>query len=77
MRLEAARGVDDGRETVAPVMAVADEAAHAGAIPAHHQPIAVMLDFVNPERPEGGRTAFDGRQGSMKPEGRCKTMAGG
>jgi hypothetical protein len=31
-------------------MAVAGEAAYARAIPAHHQPIAVVLDFVNPER---------------------------
>ena len=31
-------------------MAVACEAASALAIPSHHQPIAVMLDFVNPER---------------------------
>jgi hypothetical protein len=30
--------------------AVAREAADAQAIPAHHQPVAVMLDFVNPER---------------------------
>ena len=33
-----------------PVMAVAREAADARAIPAHHQPRAVMLDFVDPER---------------------------
>jgi hypothetical protein len=31
-------------------MAVTREAAEAQAIPAHHQPIAVVLDFVNPER---------------------------
>jgi hypothetical protein len=31
-------------------MAVAREAADAQAIPSHHQAIAVMLDFVNPER---------------------------
>jgi hypothetical protein len=32
----------------------------ARAIPAHHQPIAVMLDFVNPQWPDGGRATFDG-----------------
>ena len=42
--------VDDGREAVGPVMAVAGEAADARAVPAHHQPIAVVLDFVNPQR---------------------------
>jgi hypothetical protein len=46
----AARGVDNGREAVGPVMAVAREAADAQAIPAHHQPVAVMLDLMNPER---------------------------
>jgi hypothetical protein len=43
---------------------------------AHHQPIAVVFDLMDQSGPDGGRTAFDGRQGSMKPEGRCKTMAG-
>ena len=47
-RLDAECSVNDGRDV--PVMAVAGEAADARAIPAHHQPVAVMLDFVNPER---------------------------
>ena len=46
--LDAACGFDNGREAVGPVMAVAREAADPRAIPAHHQPIAVMFDFVNP-----------------------------
>ena len=50
MRLEASGGIDDGREAVGPVIAVAGEAADAHAIPAHHQPVAVVLDFVDPER---------------------------
>ena len=49
-RPDAVGSVNDGREAVGPVMAVAGEAADAGAVPANHQPIAVMLDFVNPER---------------------------
>ncbi len=36
-------------------MTAAREAADARAIPAHHQPIAVVLDFVNPERAGGRR----------------------
>jgi hypothetical protein len=44
--LDAARRVNDGREAVGPIMAVAD----ARAIPAHHQPVAVRIDFVNPQR---------------------------
>ena len=44
------RCANDGREAVGPVMAIASEAADARAIPAHHQSIAVMFDFVNPER---------------------------
>ena len=69
LRLEAERGVNDCREAVGPVMAVAGEAPDARAIPAHHQPIAVVLDFVNQSGPVGGRATFDGRHGWMKPEG--------
>jgi hypothetical protein len=49
LRLEAGGGFDNSQEAGRPVMAVACEAADARAIPAHHQPIAVMLDFVNPQ----------------------------
>jgi hypothetical protein len=42
--------VNDGREALGPVVTVASEAADALAIPAHHQPVAVMLDFVDPQR---------------------------
>ena len=70
------RGLDDGREAVGPVIAVAAEAADAQAIPAHHQPVAVMLDFVNPER-VGGRpvclgelAGFDETGGAAQDHGR-------
>ena len=49
MRVDAKRGVNDGGEAVGPVMTVAGEAVDAPVIPAHHQPVAVMLDFVNPQ----------------------------
>ena len=61
-------------DQVGPVIAVARDAADARAFPAHHQPIAVVLDFVNPERAGRRSDTFDGRQGSMKPEGRCTIM---
>ena len=65
------KSFNDAREAVSPVMTVAREAADPRAIPAHHQPVAVMLDFVAPQRgPVGGRTAFVGWHNSMKPEGR-------
>ena len=48
LRLNAECGIDDGRKAAGPVMAVAREAADAQAIPAHHQPVAVMLDFMHP-----------------------------
>ena len=38
------------RGAVSPVIAVAGEAADARAIPAHHQPIAIVLYFMNPQR---------------------------
>jgi hypothetical protein len=40
-----------------------------GGVAADHQPEAVVLDLVNPAGPIGGRSAGDGRQGSMKPAG--------
>jgi hypothetical protein len=40
----------DRRESVGPIMAACGEAANALAIPAHHQPVPVMLDFMNPVR---------------------------
>jgi len=49
--LDVAGGVNDGRKAVGPVMAVAREAPDPRAIPAHHQPVAVVLDFVNPRWP--------------------------
>jgi hypothetical protein len=38
----------DRREAIGPVMAALGEAANARAIPLHHEPVAVVLDFVNP-----------------------------
>ena len=50
MCLKASSGFDNGREAVGPIVAVPREAADAQAIPARQQPIAVVLDFVNPQR---------------------------
>ena len=67
-------------EAVGPVMAVAGEAADALAIPAHHQPVAVMFDFVDPQR--AGRphrlrrqTWFDEAGGTPHDHGRTATTA--
>src|SRR4029077_5935173 len=49
-RLDAGLGINNGREAIGPVMAVAREAADTRAIPAHHQAVAVVLDLVEPER---------------------------
>jgi hypothetical protein len=49
LRLEASGGFDNGREAVGPIMAALGEAANARAIPAHHQPVAVMFDFGKPK----------------------------
>jgi len=51
-------------------MAVAGEAADARAIPAHHRAIAVVFEFVDPERAGRWSATLDGWHGSMKPEGR-------
>src|SRR5258708_25264178 len=41
-------GLDDQREAARPVVAVAGEQADAGRVAAGHQPIAIVLDLVNP-----------------------------
>jgi hypothetical protein len=51
-------------------MAVAREAADARAIPAHHEPEAVVLDLMDPERAGWWPGHLRRRHGSMKPEGR-------
>jgi hypothetical protein len=40
---------NDGREAVGPVMAVSGKAADPRAVPLHHQPVAVVFDFVDPK----------------------------
>src|SRR4051812_21396328 len=46
-----AAALGDGREAAGPVVAVASEAADtARAFLAHHQPVAVVLNFVDPQR---------------------------
>ena len=74
-RLDAVRSIDDGREAVGPIMTVAGETADPRAIPAHHQAVAVVLDFVDHSGPEGGRATFGGWHGSIKPEG-CLMIMG-
>ena len=51
--VDAEGGINDSREAVSPIVAVAGEAADPRAIPAHHQAVAVVLDFVNPQRTGG------------------------
>ena len=48
------------------------EAADARAIPAHYQPASVVLEFVNPHGPDGGRATFDGRWGFGETLGKLK-----
>jgi hypothetical protein len=42
--------LDDQREPRRPVVPVARQQPHAGGTAARHQPVAVMLDLVNPAR---------------------------
>jgi hypothetical protein len=45
------------------------EQPHRGALAAHDQPIAVVLDFVHPTRASGRRGGQGGTQGSTKSAG--------
>jgi hypothetical protein len=53
------------RITVDPVVAAAREQVHGRAVPAHDQPIAVVLDLVHPAGP-GGRLVSKGRDAGAK-----------
>ena len=58
---ERAPGLHDQREAEAPVDAVVGEQLHAGSVTARHQPVAVVLDLVNPTGTAGGgrKARFD------------------
>ena len=64
MRLEASSSFDNGREAVGPVVAVEGEQPHALALALNDQPVAVVLDFVDPFRPVGTLVPRVGMQGS-------------
>ena len=49
-------------------MAAARKSADPIGIPADHQPVAIVLDLVDPKCPGRCRAAFDGRHGLMKSE---------
>ena len=53
-------------------MTLARDAADVQASPAHHQPVAVVLDLVN-SLPDGGRSVLDGEHGATKTEGKTMT----
>jgi len=53
-----------------PIVAVASEWPDAVTLPPSHQPIAVVLNLVNPRRTLGAFERGLGRQGRMKPRGR-------
>ena len=60
-------GLDHEREAVRPVVAPAGDQPDADRVAAGHEPVAVVLDLVKSSwRPDGGRSAGEGRQGSMK-----------
>jgi hypothetical protein len=57
------------REPARPVIPIAGQQADADGVPTDHEPISVVLDLVLQPGPDGGRSAGEGRQGSMKPAG--------
>ena len=48
--LEPVNGLDDERIARCPIVSVPRQQAYANGIPARHEPVAVVLDFVNPVR---------------------------
>jgi hypothetical protein len=65
-QLEVVHRLDHQREPGGPVIAAAGGQPDADGIALRHQVVAVVLDLVNPTGADGGRSAGDGRQGSMK-----------
>ena len=59
-------GLDDEREAGCPIVAPAGDEPNAYRVAPGHQAVAVVLDLVIELDPDGGRSAGDGRQGSMK-----------
>jgi hypothetical protein len=43
-------GIDDGRETLSPVMPASSKTTHLDAFTAYHEPKTIVLDFVDPLR---------------------------
>lgn len=60
---------NDERIARGPVVTVAGDQTNADRVSAGHQPIAVVLDLVNPTGPRRRSLGGGGRQGSMKPGG--------
>ena len=59
-------GLHHQREAVRPVVAPAGDQPDAHGVAAGHQPVAVVLDLMNPVGAGRGLVGGDGRQGSMK-----------
>jgi hypothetical protein len=67
--LEVVHGCDQEREALRPVVAPAGDKPDADRVTTRHEPKPVVLDLVDPvgtSEPDGGLSAADGRQGSMK-----------
>src|SRR5262249_28971645 len=64
------------RKPVRPVVAVTRHQAHPGGVAPHHHAEAVELDLVDPAGPDGGRSAGEGRQGSINADTRMPGFLG-
>ena len=74
-RLEPVHGLDDERIARCPIVPVPRQQSYADGIPARHQAIAVMLDFVNPVR-AARRSVGGGWEAGFDEAGRgCRARA--
>jgi hypothetical protein len=65
-RLQLCSDTGDPGIAIGPIMAAAGEQAHCGAVSAHHQPVAVVLDLVHPVR--SGRRGHGARRNAWRNE---------
>jgi hypothetical protein len=71
-RSQPSHGFHDQREAVCQVVTGAAVEPHFHAVLAGDHPKAVVLDFMQPQRPKGGCWALVGRQGGTKPAGETR-----
>jgi hypothetical protein len=71
-RAQAEQRLDDKWKPLGQAIAGTAVEPHMVAVLTSYHPKAVVLDLMQPDRPEGGLSAFVGRHGAIKPAGKAR-----